>query len=85
MLFSLAMEAGCGRAEGVVGFGPTREERCLPAPGVWRTRHPRKGAAERRTALLVNFLTSHNLENLGRCRALSVNFLTLRNLENLGR
>jgi len=29
MLFSLAMEAGCGRAEGVVGFGPTREERCL--------------------------------------------------------
>jgi len=36
------------------------------------------GAAERRTALLVNFLTSHNLENLGRCRALSVNLLKIK-------
>ena len=45
------------------------------APGVGRTFHPKLGAAERRPALLVNFLTSLNLR---KSRALSVNLLKLK-------
>ncbi|MGC2830057.1 MAG: hypothetical protein WB994_10490 [Candidatus Acidiferrum sp.] len=69
MLFSLAMEAGCGPAEGgVAGFWPTREERCLRHRELDWTRHPMLGAAERRAALLVNVLTRRELANCERWR-----------------
>jgi hypothetical protein len=64
MLFSLAMEAECGPAEGVVpAFGRRREERCLRHRELDWTRHPMLGAAERRAALLVNVLTRRELAN----------------------
>lgn len=40
------------------------------APGWGMTRHPKLGAVERRTALLVNFFTSRSLQNLRRSGAL---------------
>jgi hypothetical protein len=68
MLFSLAMEAGCGLAEGgVTGFWPTKRRAVPSAPGVGRTRHPRLGAAERRAALFVNVLSRRELANF-ECR-----------------
>jgi len=67
MLFSLAMEAGCGPAEGgIAGFWPTKRRAVPSAPGVGRTRHPMLGAAERLAALLVNALTGRELSNFER-------------------
>jgi len=44
--------------------------RCFAA-GVFWTRHPKVGAAERRAALLVNVLSRRELANCGRWRLTS--------------
>jgi len=69
MIFRLAIVVGRGHTEGrAVGFWPTRSRAVPAAPGVGRTRHPKMGAAKRRAALLVNFLTRRELANFGRWR-----------------
>jgi hypothetical protein len=69
MLFSLAMEAGCGPPPAASpAFRRPREERCLRHRELDWTRHPMLGAAERRAALLVNVLSRSELANRERWR-----------------